>query len=191
MPSKKRELPLRHMISRLLQRRCVAHHQPRVEVTQDKRCAADPSRAPAQALLPKHLQTRLDGCFKILHAQPLPGHSEEVYPKHISSGEGALGPPSPASRPQALHGAGTGCRRIWPLAQRDATAPEEQFPLCRSWYTGCSRLQKALQAGLLHRCLSFCTSQRLWVSVISTDQLMSRKRNIQLPYPSVEWATGR
>lgn len=36
----------------------MVHHQPRAEVAQDEHCAADPNRAPAQALFSTHLQTQ-------------------------------------------------------------------------------------------------------------------------------------
>lgn len=41
---KKNEVPLQHVIWRLLQQRCRAHHQPRGEVAQHNRRAADPGR---------------------------------------------------------------------------------------------------------------------------------------------------
>jgi len=58
MFSKICDLPLQHGISRLLQRRRAAHHQPQVEVTQHNGCAVNPSRPRAQALFPTHLRTQ-------------------------------------------------------------------------------------------------------------------------------------
>ena len=102
----------------------------------------------------------LSGCFHTARSTAPRTQCRVVSNTHLLR-RGSRGSPSPASWPQPLHSAGTGCRCSGPLAQRDAMAPGEWFPLCRSWYAGCPCLQKVLQVALLHCCPSFCTSQCL------------------------------